>query len=61
MTMGEWVGKGSELIRNIIQHGDMRGKEMKVRGGLGLAMPGEHDAAKQLGILNKRVMEGSAL
>ena len=55
MTMGEWVGKGSELIWDVIQHGDMGGKEAKVGGGLGLARPGEHDVPKQLGILNKRV------
>ena len=61
MTIGEWVGKGGELTRNVIQHGDMGGKEAKVRGGQGLAMPGEHDAPKQLGTLNKHVSEGSAL
>ena len=33
----------------------------EVEGGLGLAMSGEHDAPKQLEILNKRVMEGFAL
>ena len=60
MTMGEWVGKGSKLTQDIIR-GDMRGKKAKVGGGLGLATLGEHDAPKQLGILNKCVMEGSSL
>ncbi len=61
MTMGEWVGKRSELTRDIIQHGDMRDKEAKVRGGLGLVASREHDASRQLGILNKCVMKGFAL
>ena len=61
MTMGERAGKGGELTRDVIQHGDMGSKEIKVAGGLGLATLGEHDAPKQLGILNKCVSEGSAL
>ena len=61
MTMGEWAWKGGEMTRDVIQRGDMGSKEAKVRGGLGLAMLGEHDAPKQLGILNKRVSEGSSL
>ena len=61
MTMGEWAQKGSELTSDIIQHGDMRGKQAKVGGGLGLAMSGDHDAQEQLGIRNERVAKGSAL
>ena len=61
MTMWEWAGKGSELTRDVIQCGNMGGKEVKVGGGLELAMSREHDAPEQLGILNKHVTQGSAL